>query len=340
MKKRRAFITGVTGQDGSYLAEYLAKRGYEVWGFMRYTSLNHLARIRHLVESKKITLLRGNLSDSHSLRLALEEVRPDEVYNLASLSDVAFSKSAPEETMDINYFGFKRLITEAVRVNKNVRIFQASTSEIFKKTRPPQSEKSPLAATNPYAVAKLKAYRNLVKGYRERRGYFIASGIMFNHESPRRGENFVTRKVTMSLARIKLGLLERFSLGNLDARRDWGFAGDYVKAMHLMLQQKKADDFVLATGKTHSIRDLVEAACRELDIPLEWRGQGLEEVGISNGKVVITIDKAFYRPTEADEMRGDITKARRVLKWKPEVSFEKLVGMIARADLELLEKSR
>ena len=242
--------------------------------------------------------------------------------------------------MDTNYFGLKRLITEAVRVNPKVRIFQASTSEMLKKARPPQSEKSPMAATNPYAEAKLKAYEDFVKGYRERHGYFIASGIMFNHESPRRGENFVTRKVTMSLARIKLGLLDKFSLGNLDARRDWGFAGDYVKAMHLMLQQKKADDFVLATGKTHSIRDLVESACRELDIPLTWRGLGLQEVGVSNGKVIIEIDKAFYRPNEEDEMRGDIKKARRVLHWKPEVSFEKLVGMIARADLELLENSR
>ena len=339
MKKRRALITGVTGQDGSYLAEYLVKKGYEVWGLRRYTSLNHLTRIRHLVESKKLTLVLGNLSDSHSLRLALETAKPDEVYNLAALSDVAFSKSAPEETLDVNYFGLKRLIAEAVRVNPDVHIFQASTSEMLKKSKPPQNERSRMAATNPYAEAKLKAYKDLVKGYRLRNGYFIASGIMFNHESPRRGENFVTRKVTMSLARIKLGLLDKFSLGNLDAKRDWGFAGDYVKAMHMMLQQKKPDDFVIATGKTHSIRDLVEATCRELHIPIRWRGKGLQEVGISNGKTIITIDKAFYRPNEVYEMRGDIQKARRILHWKPEVSFQKLVGMLVRADLDLLEKS-
>ena len=340
MKKRRAFITGVTGQDGSYLAEYLAKNNYEVWGLVRYSSLDHLARIRPLVESKKLKLVRGNLTDGYSLRLALEEAKPDEIYNLAALSDVSFSQRAPSEAMEVNYFGLARLIEEALKVNPKIRIFQASSSEILKKTKPPQSEKSPRGAGNPYAEAKLKAHEDFVEGYRKHRGLFIAAGIMFNHESPRRGENFVTRKVTISLARIKLGLIESFSLGNLDAKRDWGFAGDYVRGMHLMLQAKKPEDYVLATGKTHSIRDLVETACREFGIPIEWKGKGLKEVGVSNGKTIITIDKTFYRPNEPYEMRGDITKAKRKLGWKPEVSFQELVAMIARSDFDLLQKSR
>lgn len=339
--KKRAFITGVTGQDGSYLAELLLKKGYEVWGLLRRSSLDPLMRIDKLARGNRIKLLYGNLRDSASLGRALELAKPHEIYNLAAQSDVGVSFKCPEETMEVNYYGLGRLINEAVKVNTRVRIYQASTSEMFGKTKPPQNERSPFAPVSPYAEAKLKAHEDFVKGYRERHGIFIASGILFNHESPRRGEHFVTRKTTIALARIKLGLQERFSLGNLEARRDWGFAGDYVDAMYRMLQAKKPDDYVIATGKSHSIRDFVEAACRELDIPLRWTGKGLKERGMtSGGKTIITIDKEYYRPVEVDYLCGDSSKARRELGWKPTVSFKELVAMMTAADLEKFKREK
>ena len=341
MKKRRAFITGITGQDGSYLADYLVGKGYEVWGLLRRTSLDPLMRIGDLAQSRKIQLLYGNLRDGASLQRALEKARPDEIYNLAGQSDVGISFKCPEETMEINYYGVGRLVNEAIKQNPKVRIYQASTSEMFGKTKPPQNESSPFAPVSPYAEAKLKAYEDFIKAYRERYGYFLTSGILFNHESPRRGEHFVTRKTTISLAKIKLGLQERFSLGNLEARRDWGFAGDYVEAMHLMLQVKKPDDFVIATGVSHSIRDLVEEVCKVFDIPIRWKGKGMKEVGVTTGgRVILTVDKQFYRPAEVDYLCGDASKARRVLGWKPKVSFEELIEMMAKADLEHLSRMK
>lgn len=337
--KKRALITGISGQDGSYLAEYLVKKGYEVWGLIRRTSLDPLERLHPLADTRTVKLRYGNLRDSASLYRVFAEANPHEIYNLAALSDVGISFKCPEETMEINYYGVGRLVNEAIKVNKKVRIYQASTSEMFGKTKPPQNEKSPFQPVSPYAEAKLKAHEDFIKGYREQHGLFLCSGILFNHESPRRGEHFVTRKITISLAKIKLGVQEQFALGNLEARRDWGYAGDYVKAMHAMLQAKKPDDYVIATGVSHSVRDMVEATCRELDIPIKWKGKGLKEVGISNGKTILTINKEFYRPAEVWALCGDYSKAKRVLGWKPETTFEELVAMMAKADLERIKKA-
>lgn len=336
--KRRTLITGITGQDGSYLSEYLISKGYDVWGLMRRTSLDPLVKIENNVRNGKIKLLYGNLRDSATLRQAIEECRPHEIYNLAAQSDVGISFKCPDETMEINYYGVGRLIHEAMQFDPKVRIYQASTSEMFGKTKPPQNEGSTFDPVSPYGVSKLKAWEDFVKPYREKHGLFISSGILFNHESPRRGEHFVTRKITISLAKIKLGLQKDFSLGNLEARRDWGFAGDYVRAMHSMLQQKKPDDFVISTGESHSVRDFVEAACRELDMPLRWKGKGQSEVGNVNGKTILVINKKFYRPYEVDFLCGDSTKAQKVLGWKPTVDFDGLVRMMVTSDLERIKK--
>ncbi|OGG55056.1 GDP-mannose 4,6-dehydratase [Candidatus Kaiserbacteria bacterium RIFCSPHIGHO2_02_FULL_49_11] len=332
---KRALITGITGQDGSYLAEYLINEGYEVWGLMRRTSLDPLMRINDLAVSRRIKITYGNLRDSASLLRALQESQPDEIYNLAAQSDVGISFKCPEETMEINYLGLGRLVNEAVKVSPKVRIYQASTSEMFGKTLPPQNESSAFAPVSPYGESKLKAHEDFVKGYRERHGIYICSGILFNHESPRRGEHFVTRKITISLAKIKLGLQDSFSLGNLEAKRDWGFAGDYVRAMHLILQQDTPDDYVVASGEARSVRDFVEAGCKALGMRIFWSGDGLDEVGKDeNGKTILTIKKEFYRPTEVDYLLGDCAKARQKLRWTPEVSFDALVAMMAGADIE------
>lgn len=341
MAKKRAFITGITGQDGSYLAEYLVDLGYEVWGLMRRTSLEPMLRISSLTHPHKIHVVYGNLRDGATIREALLQSRPDEIYNLAAQSDVGVSFKCPDETMEINYHGLNRLVHEAMRVNPKVRIYQASTSEMFGKTPPPQNENSPLQPVSPYGDAKFLAHENVVKVYREKHGLYICSGILFNHESPRRGEHFVTRKITISLAKVKLGLQDFFSLGNLDARRDWGFAGDYVRAMHAMLQQKKPEDFVIATGESHSVRQFAEAAAAAIDMPLYWKGKGLKEVGVTKkGKKVITIAKEFYRPTEVRHLLGDISKAKEKLKWKTKVTFDDLVTMMAQADYERLKRMK
>lgn len=341
MSKKRALITGITGQDGSYLAEYLIGLGYEVWGLVRRTSLEPMLRINALVQTRRIRLIYGNLRDSATLRTALEESKPDEIYNLAAQSDVGISFKCPDETMEINYHGLDRLVHEAVKMNPVVRIYQASTSEMFGKTKPPHNETSLFQPVSPYGEAKLLAHENVVKGYREKYGLFICSGILFNHESPRRGEHFVTRKITISLAKIKLGLQSSFSLGNLDAKRDWGFAGDYVKAMHKMLQQKKPEDYVIATGKSHTVRQFVEAAAAALDMPIRWSGKGLREVGkLKNGRTILTISKEFYRPNEVHHLRGDSRKAQKKLGWKIENSFENLATMMAQADYERLKKMK
>jgi len=304
--KKRVLITGITGQDGSYLAEHLFSQGYDVWGLVRRTSLEPNLRIDNLTKNKSVTIVYGNLRDSATLRNAVEKSKPDEIYNLAAQSDVGISFTCPDETREVNYYGLDRLIHEALRVNKAVRIYQASTSEMFGSTHPPQNEHSLLQPVSPYGEAKLLAHENLVKGYREKQGLYICSGFLFNHESPRRGENFVTRKITTSLARVRLGQIEDFSLGNLEALRDWGYAGDYVKAMHLMLQQDKPEDYVIATGISHSVRDFVEAAARALDMSLRWEGAGQGEVGKdANGKVIVRINKEFYRPVEVSHLLGD-----------------------------------
>lgn len=339
MKKKRALITGITGQDGSYLADYLLGLGYEVWGLMRRTSLDPLMRIEHLVIPRHVHIVYGNMRDASTLREALRQSMPDEIYNLAAQSDVGISFKCPDETMEINYHGLGRLVHEAMKLNSNVRVYQASTSEMFGSTKPPQRETSPLRPVSPYGEAKLLAHEHFVKGYREKYGLFICSGFLFNHESPRRGEHFVTRKITISLAKIKLGLQDSFALGNLDAKRDWGFAGDYVKAMHKMLQQKKPEDYVISTGRSHTVRQFVNAAARALDLSLRWSGKGLKEVGkTKDGRAIVTVAEEFFRPTDVHSLRGDSGKARRKLKWKPETSFEQLVALMTKADYDRLKK--
>ncbi|MBI2618391.1 GDP-mannose 4,6-dehydratase [Candidatus Kaiserbacteria bacterium] len=336
---KRALITGITGQDGSYLAEYLLTKGYQVWGLMRRTSLDPLLRINDLTVTRRINILYGNLRDSASIQRAIEESQPNEIYNLAAQSDVGISFKVPEETMEVNYYGLGRLVNEAMKINSQVRIYQASTSEMFGKTKPPQNENSHFAPVSPYGEAKLKAHEDFVKGYRNTHGLYICSGLLFNHESPKRGEHFVTRKITISLAKIKLGLQDSFALGNLEAKRDWGYAGDYVRAMHLMLQQDSPDDYVIATGESRSVRDFVEAACRALDMKITWSGKGLDEVAKDkDGKTILTIRKEFYRPAEVDYLLGDSTKAREKLGWKPEVDFNGLVAMMAKSDLDFFRK--
>lgn len=338
-KKKRALITGITGQDGSYLAEHLLAQGYEVWGLARRTSLDPHMRIMHMTLPRHIKLVYGNLRDEATLREALEESRPDEIYNLGAQSDVWVSFKCPDETMEINYYGLGRLVYQAMKQNPKVRIYQASTSEMFGKTKPPHSETSPFQPVSPYGEAKLRAHEDYVKGYRENHGLYICSGFLFNHESPRRGEHFVTRKITISLAKIKLGLQDSFTLGNLDAKRDWGYAGDYVKAMHKMLQQKKPDDYVIATGQSHTVREFVNAAAQAIDMPLTWSGKGLKEVGkTKDGRTVLAVSKEFYRQNEVDSLLGDSRKAQRKLGWKIEVAFNDLAVMMAKGDYERLKK--
>jgi GDPmannose 4,6-dehydratase len=332
-KQKTALITGVTGQDGSYLAEFLVNKGYKVYGLIRRVSTEPLLRIGELVFSKKIKLLTGNLRDLSTVRLALEESRPDEIYNLAAQSDVGISFQAPDETTDINYYGVGRIVNEAMRLDPKIRIYQASTSEMFGRTKPPHNERSPFQPVSPYAEAKLKAHEDFVVGYRKKHGLFICSGILFNHESPRRGKHFVTRKITHSLSKIKYGLQDVLTLGNLDAKRDWGYAGDYVEAMWLMLQQNKPDDYVIATGQSHSVREFVDAAAKALSMTIAWKGGGLNEVGVDgNGKTIIRVSKNNYRPNEVHYLKGDSSRARKKLGWKPKVSFGGLVKLMVEAD--------
>lgn len=335
---KRALITGITGQDGSYLAELLISKGYTVYGLVRRSSNDPFVRLRHLKD--QIHIVYGNLRDSGSLERAIAEAKPDEIYNLAAQSDVGISFKCPEETEEIDYYGVGRLVNAAMRLNPNVRIYQASTSEMFGKTKPPQNEKAPFQPVSPYGLAKLKAHEDFVVGYREKHKLYICSGILFNHESPRRGEHFVTRKITISLAKIKLGLQEHLELGNLDAKRDWGFAGDYVGLMWKMLQQKKPEDYVIATGESHTVRDFVNAAAAALGMELRWSGKGLKEVAKNEkGKVIVKVNKDFYRPAEVDYLLGDSSKAEKLLKWKPKTSFSELVRLMAEADLAAFSRN-
>lgn len=337
---KKALITGITGQDGSYLAEYLLDLGYEVHGLVRRTSNDPMERISDMRLGGNLHLHQGNLRDLSTLRTILEEVVPDEIYNLAAQSHVGTSFVCPDETWDINYYGVGRLVNEAIKVNPKVRIYQASTSEMFGKTNPPQNELSLFDPVSPYAEAKLKAHEDFIKGYREKYGYFLASGILFNHESPRRGKQFVTRKITHSLAKIKQGLQDSFELGNLDAKRDWGYAKDYVEAMHAMLQLDEPDDFVIGTGETRSVREMAEIAAKALGMPIRWEGTGLEEKGIlEDGRVIITINEKFYRPHEVDHLLADASKAKEELGWSATTSFEDLVTMMAEADLKEVQSS-
>ncbi len=332
---KKALVTGITGQDGSYLAELLIEKGYMVYGFMRRTSTDPFARIEHLYESGKIKLIHGNMRDLPTIRRALEEVRPDEVYNLAAQSHVGVSFECPDETEDVNFKGVERIIAETFRVNPQAHFYQASTSEMFGETPPMQNESSPMKPVSPYAEAKLRAHR-LIREYRDR-GFFAVSGILFNHESPRRGKHFVTRKLTHSLVKVKLGLQKTVKLGNLNAERDWGFAGDYVEAMWRMMQHNTPDDFVIATGKRHTVRDLAQTVCERLEMPIHFDGNGIHEVGmLKSGEVIIEVQQKYFRPREVAQLCGDASKAREVLRWNPNVDFRELISMMVDSDKRLL----
>lgn len=341
-----ALITGVTGQDGAYLAEFLLEKGYEVHGIKRRSSLFNTDRIDHLYQdpheaNRRFVLHHGDLTDSTCLIRIVQQVQPDEIYNLAAQSHVAVSFEEPEYTADSDALGALRLL-EAIRIlglEKKTRYYQASTSELYGKVREvPQNEDTPFYPRSPYAVAKLYAYWITVN-YREAYGMYACNGILFNHESPIRGETFVTRKITRALARIRLGLQECLYLGNLDAKRDWGHARDYVEMQWLMLQQDEPEDFVIATGVQYSVRDFVTAAADELGIDLSWSGQGVEEKAHdSKGRCVVAVDPRYFRPTEVESLLGDASKARRKLGWEPRIGFEQLVAEMVREDLKTAER--
>ena len=336
---KKALITGITGQDGSYLAEFLLEKGYEVHGMIRRSSVDFRERIAHLEGRDDFFLHFGDLGDSMSLVNLIGTVRPDEIYNLAAQSHVQVSFDVPEFTADVDATGVLRVL-EAVRVTgqtETCRIYQASTSELYGKVEEvPQSEKTPFHPYSPYAVAKQYGYW-IVKEYREAYGMFACSGILFNHESPRRGETFVTRKITLAAARIAAGIQDKLYLGNLSSLRDWGFAGDYVKCMYLMLQNDKPEDYVIATGVQHSVREFCQLAFHYAGIELEFKGEGIDEKGIdkATGKVLVEVSPDFFRPTDVVNLLGDPSKAEEELKWNPsETSFEELVKMMTEADMK------
>ena len=343
---KKALITGITGQDGAYLAEFLLKKGYEVHGIKRRSSLFNTDRIDHLyegpeVKQRKFVLHHGDLTDSSSLIRIIQQVQPDEIYNLAAQSHVAVSFEEPEYTANSDALGALRIL-EAIRIlglDKKTRFYQASTSELFGLVQEtPQKETTPFYPRSPYACAKLYAYWITVN-YREAYGMYACNGILFNHESPVRGETFVTRKITRALARIKLGLQDCVFLGNLNAKRDWGHARDYVEMQWLMLQQDHPEDFVIATGVQYSVRDFVNAAAKELGMTLRWQGEGIDEKGYdANGKCVVAVDQRYFRPTEVETLLGDPSKAKEKLGWVPQTNFEDLVAEMVREDLKSAER--
>ena len=344
---KKALITGITGQDGAYLTAYLLKKGYEVHGLKRRSSIFNTARIDRFYrdlheEGHKFYLHYGDLTDSSNLIHMVQKIQPDEIYNLAAQSHVSVSFETPEYTADSDGLGTLRLL-EAIRIlglEKHTKFYQASTSELFGKVQEtPQKETTPFYPRSPYAAAKLYAYWITVN-YREAYNIFACNGILFNHESELRGETFVTRKITRAAARIALGLQDKTYLGNLNSKRDWGHSEDYVRAMWMILQQEKPEDFVIATGETHSVREFAELAFHEAGIPIEWKGEGVDEKGIDtrNGNVVIEIDPRYFRPTEVDLLLGDPSKAERLLGWKRKVTFPELVKRMVKYDMELFRK--
>lgn len=352
---KRAIITGITGQDGAYLAEFLLDKGYEVHGIKRRTSLFNTDRIDHLYQDphetdRKFILHHGDLTDATSLIRIIQSVQPNEIYNLAAQSHVAVSFEEPEYTANADGLGTLRIL-EAIRIlglEKKTRFYQASTSELFGKVQEiPQKETTPFYPRSPYAVAKLYAYWITVN-YREAYGFYACNGILFNHESPVRGETFVTRKITRALARIALGLQDCLYLGNLDAKRDWGHARDYVEMQWLMLQQDQPEDFVIATGEQYSVREFIQVAAKRLSLTIKWQGQGVDEVGIVDqapdnnhsllGKKIVAIDSRYYRPTEVETLLGDASKAKQKLGWSPKTTFTELVNEMIDTDLELAQR--
>ena len=340
---KRALITGITGQDGSYLAELLLEKGYEVHGMTRRASLPNTGRIEHIMD--KITLHEGDLSDTASIMRIMSLVHPYEVYNLAAQSHVQVSFDVPEYSGDVDAIGVLRML-EAIRIlgmAKTCKFYQASTSELFGKVEEiPQKETTPFHPYSPYAVAKQYGFW-IVKEYREAYGMFAVNGILFNHESERRGENFVTRKITRAAGRIACGLQEKLQLGNLDSKRDWGYAKDYVECMWLMLQHDQPEDFVIATGVQHTVREFTTLAFKHCGIELEWQGGGIDEKGVdkATGRILVEVNAAWFRPTDVDNLWGDPTKAKTVLGWDPQkTSYEELCAIMAEHDLELAKKER
>jgi GDPmannose 4,6-dehydratase len=344
---KKALITGVTGQDGSYLAEFLLDKGYEVHGIKRRSSLINTDRIDHLYQDPheqdlKFILHHGDLTDTTSLIRIIQEVQPDEIYNLAAQSHVAVSFEEPEYTANSDALGALRIL-EAIRIlklEKKTKYYQASSSELYGIAQEiPQTEKTPFYPRSPYGVGKLYAYWITIN-YREAYGIYACNGILFNHESPRRGETFVTRKITRALTRIKLGIQKNLYLGNLDAKRDWGHAKDFVEAQWLMLQQQQPEDFVIATGKQHSVRDFINEAAKNLDMDIIWKGKNLEEIGSCAGKDIIKVDPRYFRPTEVEALIGDASKAKKRLNWSPKISFNQLVKEMVNEDLKLAKNDQ
>ena len=344
---KKALITGITGQDGSYLAELLLGKGYEVHGMIRRSSSFNTGRINHIYQDPhesgvRLFLHYGDLNDASSINKVLRDVRPDEIYNLGAQSHVRVSFDVPEYTGEVDALGAVRILEGIRETELNTRFYQASSSELYGKVvETPQKETTPFYPRSPYACAKAYAF-HITVNYRESYNLFACNGILFNHESPRRGETFVTRKITRAAARIKLGLQPCLYLGNLEAKRDWGFAGDYVEAMWLMLQQAEPDDFVVATGETRSVREFAEKVFARLGMPLEWRGKGVHEKGIdaATGNIVIEIDQKYFRPAEVDLLLGDPSKAKQKLNWQPQVGFDGLVEIMTDADLAEAEREK
>lgn len=344
---KKAIITGITGQDGSYLAEFLLEKNYEVHGFIRRSSSFNTSRIDHLynnteILNKKLFLHYADLVDTSSLNRLLDKIEPDEIYNLAAQSHVKVSFDVPDYTAQVDALGTLRIL-DAIRevgIEKKVKFYQASTSELFGKVQQvPQNEKTPFYPRSPYGVAKLYAYWIIVN-YREAYNLFACNGILFNHESPRRGETFVTRKITQAMSRIKLSLQDCLTIGNLDAKRDWGYAPEYVDAMWRMLQQNTPDDFVIATGETHTVREFIEETYKLLGEELKWEGSGINEIGICkrSGKIIVRIDSKYFRPTEVDLLIGDISKAKKILNWSPKTTFNELVRIMTESDFKNIKK--
>lgn len=339
MKKKKAFITGVNGQDGSYLTELLLKKKYEVHGLIRRTCTFNRNNIEHVIKKHKgkdFFLHYGDLTDSSNLNRLVEKIQPQEIYNLAAQSHVKVSFEVPEYTAETDAIGTLRLLDAIRETGVKCRFYQASTSELFGKAQEvPQSESTPFYPRSPYGVAKLYAFW-IVKNYREAYNLFACNGILFNHESPRRGENFVTRKITMSAVKVIKGLQKKVSLGNLDAKRDWGFAGDYVEAMWKMLQMKKPDDYVIATGNTNTVREFVEMTFKCLGVDIRWKGKGVNEKGYNkkSGKLLVDVNPHYFRPSEVDLLIGDASKAHNELKWRPKVQLDKLIKMMVEEDLK------
>lgn len=341
-----ALITGVTGQDGSYLAELLIKKGYEVHGMVRRTSTLNRERIEHLhsfinLKKNNLILHYSDMVDSFNISKIIKDIKPDEIYHLAAQSHVKISFELPEYSTNVNGLGTLLLLEAVKNLELKCKIFNAATSELFGETTEEiQSENTPFQPKSPYAIAKLYGY-NIAKMYREAYGMFISNGILFNHESPRRGENFVTRKITIGIANILAGKQSKITLGNLDAKRDWGYAPDYVEAMWMMLQQDKPEDYVIATGETHSIREFVEVAFKYVGIELKWKGKGINEIGVnkSTGKTVVDISPIYFRPLDVNFLRGDATKAKKEFGWKPKIKFNKLIEIMMKSDLTNYNKN-